>query len=163
MNGKVSDRNGSTGQHLKLERRPKQYRVVVSIRHSRNDKGAGVSRNCFLDGYWDAPVSYWPIIFLHVSYNSPRSLCKSELVSEVANGFHSRACVPDGESLFSAKFSIQSKFPRGDCHSAWKVVMDIFHKFHIALGSLFSPDRGFKPFVPGLPFIIGHARCTIPH
>ena len=33
----------------------------VSIRHSRNDKGAGVSRNCFWDGYWDAPVSCWPI------------------------------------------------------------------------------------------------------
>ena len=28
---------------------------------------------------WDAPVSYWPILFLPVSSNSPRSLCESSL------------------------------------------------------------------------------------
>jgi len=28
---------------------------------------------------WDAPVSYWPILFLPVASNSPRSLCESLL------------------------------------------------------------------------------------
>ena len=36
--------------------------------------------------------------FLHVSCNSPRSLCKRRM----ANGIYSRVYVPDGEPLFSA-------------------------------------------------------------
>ena len=52
--------------------------VHLPLQEREENRRRNTFRNCFLDRYWEALLSYWPLFFPVLS-NRPRGLCESKL------------------------------------------------------------------------------------
>ena len=65
-----------------------------------------MSRNCFWDGYWDAPVSYWPI-FSMSRVTVPEVFAKVDLFLKWRMAFTRRFMFPTGSPYSRPVLQIQ--------------------------------------------------------